>query len=396
MKPAFFLFLAALPISPLHGQIVMEVRTEPDVFQARLGARTIAECWHASRPAPGLLLFDDREFFAPRLDLSGDFRVGSRLSGAVLARWDRGFDPGSREEGEFRLDEAFLRLQFFEDQRLQLQLGKFPTVFGNWVARHDFWDNPFLDAPLPYNSIVGVTDGVAPAATPAVVARRDLPDNKRTWVAPIWGPSYASGFSLFGSTVHWDYAAEVKNAALSSRPDEWNPGRRNFSDPTITGRIGWRPDAATAIGLSASHGAYLQENGVVPAGASAGDFDQTSLGADFRWAHHDLILTGEVIASRFETPAGDLDLLAYYLEGRWKFQPGMWVAARWGQMFFDDVPGAGGRDVSWDRDTWRAEIALGWRVTERLLLKAQYSHTHEAGGGAQGGNAAGVAVGWKF
>src|SRR6266550_4310834 len=37
----------------------------------------------------------------------------------------------------------------------------------------------------------------------------------------IWGPSYASGISVSGRLGRFDYAVEMKNASLSSRPESW-------------------------------------------------------------------------------------------------------------------------------------------------------------------------------
>src|SRR6185437_8878320 len=51
----------------------------------------------------------------------------------------------------------------------------------------------------------------------------------------IWGPSYATGFAITGVLDHFDYAAEIKNASLSSRPEQWNLSERGFEHPTFSG-----------------------------------------------------------------------------------------------------------------------------------------------------------------
>ena len=116
------------------------------------------------------------------------------------------------------MDEYFLRYTPFEDSRLNFQFGKFATVVGTWVLRHNSWNNPFINAPLPYENVLVITDHVAPASPAAFLARRNKFDDKRTWVPVIWGPSYASGGSIFGRIDKYEYAFEVKNVALSSRP----------------------------------------------------------------------------------------------------------------------------------------------------------------------------------
>jgi hypothetical protein len=319
--------------------------------------------------------------------------AGEHLLAHVETRWDRGFDAGARDDGEFRVDEVFLRWRPLGDQRLQIQAGKFATVFGNWVERHAFFDNAFLDAPLPYNRMTALNDRAAPGPA-AIAARRNLPDNKTAWLPVLWGPSYATGFAIFGALGKFDYALELKNASLASRPDAWSPFQEYFDYPSVTGRLGWRPSATWAFGLSASRGSYLLDEAApaLPPGEGRDDFMQTVLGADARWAWRQFQVSGEVIAARFEIPyTGDLDVLSYYVEGRWKLNPSLWIAGRWGQQFFNELDGR-----SWDRDALRAEFAIGVKVTPDVLLKAQYSYTHESGGGAQGENAVGLGVGVRF
>src|SRR4051812_17159426 len=66
------------------------------------------ETYFADQPAPGLLFSNDDVFFNPRLALFADLHFGGHLAGFVHARFDRGFDPGSLEDGDLRLDEYSL------------------------------------------------------------------------------------------------------------------------------------------------------------------------------------------------------------------------------------------------------------------------------------------------
>jgi hypothetical protein len=375
-----------------------EIASPDGFWRASFTPQLELELWHVDTPPPGLVLFDDDTYLQPRLVLSLDLSAGEKWFAHVETRWDRGFDAGARDEGEFRVDEAFLRWRPLGDPRLQVQVGKFATVFGNWVERHEFFDNPFLDAPLPYNRMLGIADRTVAPNTTVIAARRNQADNKAGWLPVIWGPSYATGFALFGAIGKLDYALELKNASLASRPDAWSPWQEYFDHPTLTGRVGYRPSATWAFGLSASSGSYLLDEAqpALPSGDGRNDFQQKVLGLDARWAWRQFQLWGEVIASRFETPyAGDLEVLSYYIEGRWKVHPRVWIAGRWGQQFCDEIDTPAG-DVSWDRQTWRAEVALGVKITRDLLLKAQYSHTHETGNGVQGENAVGVGFGVRF
>jgi hypothetical protein len=198
----------------------------------------------------------------------------------VQVRFDRGFDPGAVPGGDVRFDEYFIRYTPFDDARLNLQAGKFATVAGNWVSRHDSWNNPFINAPLPYENVVAVTDASVPVSTSALLARQKSADKKAAWLPIIWGPSYATGASIFGLVDRFEYALEVKNASLSSRPSVWDARAAGWNTATETGRIGFRPNAAWNIGTSLSYGGYLspaaEQSPGFPVGKDYRDFNQLS------------------------------------------------------------------------------------------------------------------------
>ena len=380
---AGIIFVACMPA---HAQNGVELASTDGFWQINLRPSAELIGWSSDVPAPALNFYDDDVFLDPRFKLSLDAAAGSHWFLHLNSQLDRGFDPGSRADGDFRVDEIFLRFRPTDDQRLNFQIGKFPTVFGSWIAQHDFFDDPFLLPPLPYSQIVGVNVRTPAATSPAAMTARSAGKapslaalSKENWASLIWGPSYATGASIFGSTEHLDYAFEIKNAALSSHPDAWFPAGDDFENPTFTGRIGYRPDAAWAFGLSASRGPYFTDDAanLLPQGKDRGDFQQSTVGLDARWASGSFILSGEVIGSEFETPSsGDLRTLAWFLQARWKVAPGIWLAGRFGQMVANQADGLNGRATSWSPDVWRAELGAGWRITNRMLLKVDYSFTH--------------------
>src|SRR5207249_4445140 len=178
-----------------------------------------------------------------RLTLFLDTRVGRHLYGFVEARFDRGFDPRSRFAAA-HLDAYLARWTPLDTPLLNLQFGKFATMIGTWAQRHDSWSNPFVTAPLPYENVTAISDGAAPATPQAFLARRNVPDRKRDWVPLVWGPNYTTGGAVFGRVGQLDYAAAVKNAALSARPEEADPaayyleGRYKLT-PSLFGALRW-------------------------------------------------------------------------------------------------------------------------------------------------------------
>ena len=261
---------------------------------------------------------------------------------------------------------------------MNVQIGRFATVVGNWLSRHQSWDNPFINAPLVYENVTAIYDVEAHPSARDFVA--GLLDAKYEYNPAIWGPSYATGASVSGRTGKVDYAVEIKNASLSSRPESWDALDGGFSHPTVSGRIGYRPDAAWNIGFSASDGAYFRPEAApsLPAGKGIGDYHERVLGQDISFAWHHLQLWAEVYEARFNVPhVGAADTVAWYFEAKYKFTPQMFAAFRWNQQVFNNVSDGGGGRVPWGHDIWRADTALGYRLTPHTQLKLQYSFQHE-------------------
>jgi hypothetical protein len=364
----------------------LRVESADGQFRADLSGRIDLETYTVDQTPPGLLFPTDDLFFNPRLSLFVDAQLGERLYALVQSRFDRGFDPGAVPEGDARVDEYLLRYAVLDQGRLNIQAGKFATVFGGWVPRHLAWENPFINAPMAYEHVTTITDQVVPGGPGGFLGRQNGPDNKAGWLPVLWGPAYTAGFSAFGSLDKFDYAFEFKNASISSRPPAWDPFDVNWSHPTISGRVGYRPSAMWNVGASASHGAYLLPGTVTPIGTDIGDFKQFTVGTDLSFAWHRWLIWAEAIAARFDVPnVGPAETLSYYLEGKYKFNPRLYGALRWNQQFFDDVPNGAGGVASWDRDAWRIESAIGFRWTRHIQTKLQYGYSHQRGPAPQQG-----------
>ena len=278
------------------------------------------------------------------------------------------------------MDEYALRISPWDDGRLALQIGKFATVVGNFVPRHLSWENPFINAPLVYENVTALEDRSGRIAKDF---GRALLFEKYEFIPVIWGPSYASGVSVSGKIDKFDYAAEVKNASLSSRPETWDIASRGFSDPTVNARVGFRPNQMWNFGLSVSDGAYLRDDAgrFLPRGNEVGDFHEKLLGQDISFAWHHLQMWAEFYEARFEIPGrGDGDTFAWYLEAKYKFAPQFFAALRWNQQFFGaldhPIPGT----TSLGNDSYRIDAAAAYRFTAHTQLKVQYSFQNETSG----------------
>lgn len=365
----------------------LSIRDAEHQFQLQLSGLVDLEGYYLDQPAPGLIFTGNHELFNPRLSIFLDAQWTPHLYLFAQARIDRGFDP-SDEDAQIRADEYFLRYTPLDNSRINFQIGKFATVVGNWVPRHLSWDNPFINAPLPYENLTGVWDSDSPADVEELLNWAHMPNeygfsdgysDKYLRLPIIWGPSYATGLAVTGTIDRFDYAAEIKNASLSSRPEYWDLTERGFEHPTFSGRVGFRPNEMWTFGASASGGSYFHSEAApsLPAGRSVGDYRELLLGQDASFAWHHLQLWAEFYETRFQLPRiGNADTFAYYFEAKYKITSQLYAALRWNQQLFGDV-----RDeaqwVQWGNNTSRVDAAIGYRFTNYLQAKAQYSFTHQ-------------------
>ncbi|PYM07659.1 MAG: hypothetical protein DMF15_10300, partial [Verrucomicrobia bacterium] len=257
---AFFLACTAYATEPddFLDQLdtALTIAAFHDNLRLRLSGTIDLEAYHLQQPAPGLIDSRIDNLFNPRLTLFLDAQMGSHIYFFAQSRLDRGFDP-TDHGAQVRLDEYALRITPWKDGRFTLQVGKFATVVGNFIPRHLSWDNPFVNAPLVYENIIAISDKAAPAS-PQDFVRSFEPNAKYEFNPVIWGPSYASGISVSGRLGRFDYAAEMKNSALSSRPESWNATETDFDHPSFNARLGFRPNQIWNFGFSASDGAYFR------------------------------------------------------------------------------------------------------------------------------------------
>jgi hypothetical protein len=354
-------------------------------FQLQLSGLVDLETYFIDQPAPALI-FADRDFLVnPRLTLFVDAQLGSNIYVFAQTRVDRGFDP-SNDGAQIRLDEYFVRYSVSNSPRINVQIGQFATVVGNWVVRHDSWQNPFINAPLPYENLTGIWDSAAPDETDTLlywahVGEYDDGDysDKYMRLPIIWGPSYASGVAVSGSFDKFDYAVEMKNAALASRPDSWSITQVGFDNPTFSSRLGFRPNETWSLGFSASAGPYLLPvaTPTLPAGRDIGSYRELVLAQDMSFAWHHLQLWAEFYEARFEVPRlGNANTFSYYVEAKYKITPQLFGALRWNQQLFDTIRDEGER-TKWGSDIWRTDAAVGYRFTDYLQGKLQYSFSHQ-------------------
>jgi hypothetical protein len=129
------------------------------------------------------------------------------------------------------------------------------------------------------------------------------------------------------------------------------------------------------IGVSASSGPYLLSSAGpwLPPGRDIDDYDEKVLAQDISFAWHHFQFWAECYEARFQVPGiGNADTIAYYLEMKYKFAPQFYGAFRWNQQLFGTIRDEDER-APWGEDVWRIDAVLGYRFTDYLQAKVQYS-----------------------
>ncbi len=321
-------------------------------------------------PAPGLIRNDDETLLQPRLSVFLDAQAGPRWYGFAQVRVDQGFDP-SNADLEIRLDEYALRFTPWEDGRLSLQAGQFATVVGQWVHRHLSWHNGFITAPLLYENPTRLSDLRPPYSEYSLTYPYD---GYGYYYNPvIWGPGYARGISASGHWKQLEWALELKNASLSSRPEYWPVTRTGFQHPTVSGRLAWRPDLRWTFGLSASEGSWA---GPGERFEDPGQYRQQVFLADFSYAHRHLQLWGEYAVARFSV-AGfgeDLETRVWFIEARYRIMPRLSASLRWNEQRYSELYYYGNEIGEWGSRLKRLDAAINWRFNAHTQLVLEVDH----------------------
>lgn len=385
----------------------LTIGTAGGEVRARLSGTLDLEGYMFSQPAPGLIGSPGESLFSPRLTAFLDVQAGDQVYVFAQFRVDRGFDPGRRHL-RGRLDEYAVRVTPWTDGRGSLQVGKFGTIVGNWVPRHGSWENPFVTAPLAYEHLTGMWDAAAATSVATLLdwahvrprQPRGAPATDKPLRLPIlWGPSYTTGAAVSGRFGHMTYALEAKDASLASRPRAWEYDAFEWRHPTLSGRLGWRPNPMWDLGVSASRGTYLLPEAAasLPAGRRLSDYEEIVLAQDIGFAWRHLQLWAEFFAARFTIPGvADADTFSYYVEAKYKFTPRFAAAVRWNELLYARIPDGAGARVRWGANVRRLDVGPIYRLSPHVQLKFQYSLQHQEGEAREFGHVAALQLTVRF
>ena len=337
-----------------HLDLVEESRTEQD------GINT--------------LNFGENPFHTTRIRLFADAPVQNHVHAFTEFLYD---DGTSRP----RLFGGFVRLSHPKGRDVHLEIGKIPLHLGAYPNRAYAPRNNLIGAPLMYQYHTDLRTDQVP------VRGEDIVANRGNGFGTNYLASGLTGLGGFGGNAIpvlyencWDFGAVVIGTAA---PIEFAAGVTNGTagDPVmndtnsgkqVLARLGFVPAPWMRAGISASRGPYLYEDVdvVLPQGKSVEQYSQKLAAADLEVSYGRAVIYSEFLLNRFESPfVGDLDLRAWYFEGKWTVLPGWYVAGRYDRMIFGDVSLSAGGVGAWDADLWKRELGIGFKPSKSLVAK---------------------------
>jgi len=281
----------------------------------------------------------------------------------------------------------YVRIRPWKNHAFDVQAGRIPPVFGSFARRsYGSSDNPLIGYPLAYQYLTSLRPDAIPASADDLLLMR-----ARGWRAtyPVGSSNAAPGVPLI-SSYRWDTGVEghvavraLDVAVAVTAGTLSNPRLRDDNDGRqVSARVGLTPVTGLIVGASASRGAFLTRALVDRYAALLGDttYAQKALGVDGEYSRDYWIVRGEWIQSRWNLPALGIPLIrsplrasSGYVEGRYKFTPRLYAAARADALTFSRISGHRLFDKAptpWDAPVRRVELGGGVYLQRNLTLRA--------------------------
>jgi hypothetical protein len=312
-----------------------------------------------------------------RIDLATAIRAGKRVS--LLGE----FRSENIEEPDVYA--LYLRVRPWPTHNFDVQIGRVPPTFGAFGRRNYAVDNPLIGYPLAYQYLTSLRADALPATADDLLRMRG-----RGWLAafPIGNRTPAHGVPL-ASAFTWDTGIQAhaasEHAEITGSVTAGTVANPLFHDDNdgklIALRGAVRPLPGLVVGASAARGAFVSTSAAdraIAAGAPGdkNDFTQTAWGGDVEYSRGYYLVRAEAVFSRWKLPivstpaiADPLTAAAISVEGRYKIDPALYVAARVDHLGFNEITGSSGSE-SWDAPVTRVEVGGGYALRRNITAKA--------------------------
>jgi hypothetical protein len=328
----------------------------------------------------GFFNYSDYEYSTLRMlrvDVNAIVRASRSLAVVADVQSENGDTP--------RPYALYVRLHPWAQHEFDINAGRVPPTFGAFPRRTYASDNVLIGYPLAYQYLTSLRPDAIPASPDELLRMRG-----RGWLSsyslgnltPERGVPLVTAFRWdTGVQVHsgWTWAdatAAVTTGSLSDpRVGDDNNGKQ------VAGRLAVHPEAGLLFGVSAARGQFLSGTALRSAGLEGADANQTAIGADAEYSRAHYLVRFEAVRSTWTLPTIHDPLVATggWIEGRYKFHPRFYAAARFDHLAFSSLTGST-RTADWDAPVTRVEVGGGYLLQRNLQLKVSFQHNTREGG----------------
>ena len=302
-----------------------------------------------------------------RLEANASMRISSRLAVLAELRSENGAAPTAYA--------LYAQVRPWVSRPFDIRAGRVPPTFGAFARRSYANDNMLIGYPLAYQYLTSIRPDAVPANPDELLAMRG-----RGWLSQfsVGNTALDRGLPL-ATAFRWDTGVQLHSnmtwgeaTAAVTTGSLGNPlVHDDNTGKQVAGRFVLHPRAGLVLGASAARGPFLAHGATRSAGAgTTGRFVQTAVGGDLEYSRDYYLLRVEAIRSAWTLPTieGALRALAISAEGRYKFHPRIYGAARYDHLGFSTIAGASSSNT-WDAPVTRFEVGGGYLLARNLLVK---------------------------
>ena len=301
-----------------------------------------SHAWQQDTPTAGPLEPGFQLMMYPSFKLGEHWYV-SGVVDATLAPYSPFQSDSATNRVEFYVIQAFLAYHRASGSKsLTIKAGQLSSAFGSFPLRYDDMLNPVIGAPATYGESSEGTSQITLFGLP--------------------------GIEVDATVGHLDTRLQLTNSSPANPKNILQNGQAlNWTaGGGYTIREGFR------VGMSVNHGPYLQVGEDLLPSENASQWPFTAIGIDGQWARGRLSINAEWQRFEYASPRDVMSpVIKYgYLEPKVVLTARLYVAGRFGYESFSDVL---------TPNSQVTELAFGYRINRRMLLKAGYQWPHRDG-----------------
>ncbi len=309
----------------------------------------------------------DDPFNPVRITAFAESWINPRFGIFLEFLWDQG-EAHTGKDTRPRVNGAYAVARPWDTDALLFKIGLIPWDFGAWAPRTYGDVNPLVGIPLMYHYLTPTSSSRLPA-TPDELRRRSADRG----LPILYDACWPLGITAFGFSGDFEYYLMLTKESPSS-PSSYMSGGGN-----VAGRLAWNPAPAFTLGGSFSLGRYLAGNASgLPRGTETSDVLQKIIGADVRYSRAWTEIHGEMVRSWWENPllGQDMASTSGYVELKQKLSAGLFVAARYDRLVYDEFTAGDGERFTWGNNITRLETGAGYNFARGILLKLVWQHNN--------------------